>query len=456
MKKIYPYILFAILFVQINVYAQIISYELVESWSEQEVSQVYSNYSIPASVGQINYGVDGYKVLYYTPDFNGELVICSGAIYLPSGINCPPPVLSWQHGTMSDNYYAPSNIGNTNNDLMGVICAANGYIVTMSDFIGLGEGEGMHNYVHANTEASATIDIIKYGKEIASEILGFPTNNQLFLFGYSQGGHATMATVKEIEANFSNELEITASAPMAGPYDMSESQRLMLESGEAYPNPGYLPYVLFAYNKIYNLYDDINEVLKSPYTTLADMYDGTYSMWDINNTMWDIGEEIYGINSNNFSPISIFKDEYYQEYLTNDNHPFQLALLDNDVYNFIPSAPMQLLHCSGDDNVTYDNAEVAYNYFIENGAENVELIDGGNFDHGECASIAIIGAKLWFDSMAELCDPNSSTHEFNKINKKIINKIDFLGRSITPENNTKKFIYIYNDGTTEKIAKLNK
>ena len=265
-----------------------------------------------------------------------------------------------------------------------------------------------------------------------------------------------MATVKEIEAHFLNELEITASAPMAGPYDMSESQRLMLESGGNYPNPGYLPYVLFAYNKIYNLYDDINEVIKSPYTILADMYDGTYSMWEINNTMWDIGEEIYGTNPNDFSPISIFQDEYYQEYLTNENHPFKLALLDNDVYNFIPSAPMRLLHCSGDDNVIYDNAEVAYNYFIENGAQNIELVDGGNFDHGECASIAIIGAKLWFDSMAELCDPNSSTYEFNEVNKKIVNKIDFLGRSITKENNTKNFIYIYNDGTTRKIAKFNK
>ena len=58
--------------------------------------------------------------------------------------------------------------------------------------------------------------------------------------------------------------------------------------------------------------------------------------------------------------------------------------------------------------------------------------------------------------MAELCDPNSSTYEFNEVNKKIVNKRDFLGRSITKENNTKNFICIYNDGTTKKIAKFNK
>ena len=98
-----------------------------------------------------------------------------------------------------------------------------GYIVTMSDFIGLGEGEGIRQYMHAQAEATATIDLM-FAWYLANDMLGTPTNDQLFLFGYSQGGHATMATVKEIGANYSEELTITASAPMAGPYSMSEIQ----------------------------------------------------------------------------------------------------------------------------------------------------------------------------------------------------------------------------------------
>ena len=68
--------------------------------------------------------------------------------------------------------------------------------------------------------------------------------------GYSQGGHATMATVKELEINFINELTVTASAPMAGPYSMSEAQAEMLNT--VYPNPGYFPYIIFAYQNVYN------------------------------------------------------------------------------------------------------------------------------------------------------------------------------------------------------------
>ena len=420
------------------IYGQIISYELIQNWSKEEVSNIYSQYGVPESTGEINYGVDGYKILYFTPDFNGELVICSGAIFLPVEIGCSPPVLSWQHGTESNDYGAPSNIGNTYNDLIGVIAASNGYIVTMSDFIGLGEGEGIHNYMHASTEASASIDLIIYGKEFANEQLGIAPNDQLFIFGYSQGGHATMATVKEIETNYSNELNISASCPMAGPYDMSGSQRLMLEAGLVYPNPGYLPYVLFSYNKIYNLYDNINTVLKPPYSNyLFSMFDGTNSMWAINSSLPNI-------------PINIFLNDYYQNYLNNEIHPFKLALMDNDVYNFIPESPMRLLHCNGDDNVAYENAEVAYNYFINSGAENVELIDGGNFNHEDCASIAIIGAKLWIDTMAELCQP-SDLDEIQNRKKVLITCIDFLGRTIPNNTKNKNMITVYSDGSYEKI-----
>ena len=434
------YIYIFILIFSYHLTGQIISYELIESWSTTEVDQLYSQYNIPSIAGEINYAVDGYKVLYLTPDFDGELVICSGAIFVPSSIGCPPPILSWQHGTESNNTGVPSNIGNSDNDLTGVLAASHGYVVTMSDFIGLGDGEGFHNYVHADTEASATIDLILYTKEFVTEILGTETNNQLFLFGYSQGGHATMATVKEIETNYSELLTVTASCPMAGPYDMSGAQRLMLEEGLPYPNPGYLPYVLFAYNKIYDLYTDINDVLIAPYNDfLYEMYDGTYSMWTINSFLPEI-------------PIEIFQEEYYTEYLNNNQHPFKLALMDNDVYDFIPNSPMRLIHCNGDDNVTYENSQVAYDYFIEGGAENVDLIDGGDFNHLECASLAILAAKLWIDSMADLCEP-TDLRDTEKINKNLIKTTDILGRQLKGNGN-KILIKIYDDGSVQKVTTL--
>ena len=91
--------------------------------------------------------------------------------------------------------------------------------------------------------------------------------------------------------------------------------------------------------------------------------------------------------------------------------------IDNDVYDFTPQAPMRLLHCNGDDNVTYQNAVVAYNSFIDSGAENVELIDGGNLNHEDCFGGAIIGAKLWIDSMADFCNTSISENGIKILGK---------------------------------------
>ena len=221
---------------------------------------------------------------------------------------------------------------------------------------------------------------------------------------------------------------------------MSIAQRLMLESGEPYPNPGYLPYVLFAYDKIYNLYENLDSVLNPPYNTnLIDMYDGTYNMWQINNILPE-------------SPIDIFQDEYYQNYLNNEDHPFKLALKDNDTYEFTPQSPMRLIHCSGDDNVTYENSEIAYDYFIKSGAQNIELIDGGNLNHTDCAGLAILAGKIWIDGLAELCEPTSINEQYKQ--KEIVKQVDLLGREITKTSNNKYQISIYNDGSYTKQIQL--
>jgi hypothetical protein len=415
--------------------AQIISYDLVESWTLEEVQDIYDSGNLPQNTGQINFEVDGYKILYFTPNHNGDLVLCSGAIYLPKGASCPSPVLSWQHGTAVKDSAAPSNM-KSNNKRIGVVAASHGYIVTMSDFIGLGEGIGFHNYVHAESEASSIIDLIIFGKEFAYD-KGVMPNDQLFLMGYSQGGHATMAAVKKIEESDSLNIQVTGSVPMAGPYSMSEAQTDMLNLGLEYPNPGYLPYVLFGYHNIYNLFSNINDVLIEPYSQyLFSMYSGEYNMTEINETLPE-------------NPIEIFQTQYYEDFLNNENHPFRVALLENDVYNFIPASPMRLLHCSGDDNVTYENSIMAYEYFINGGATDVELWDGGSFDHTTCAFFAIISAKIWIDTLSEICEPyNNSTLDLNKNNEILISVTDLLGKN--PNKNEGFQLHIYDDGSVEK------
>tara|TARA_B100001250_G_C19518882_1_gene665100 strand:- start:234 stop:758 length:525 start_codon:yes stop_codon:yes gene_type:complete len=153
------------------------------------------------------------------------------------------------------------------------------------------------------------------------------------------------------------------------------------------------------------------------------------------------------------NPVEIFQNSYYEDFLNDPNHPFNVALIDNDVYDFTPQSPMKLLHCSGDDNIPYENSVIAYNAFVESGATDVYLEDGGDYDHVTCAQLAIIGSKLWIDSMSEICVPESvGIIDFNDSKqKKLQGMFDLLGREIKNNDLSKQvLIYFYDDGSFEK------
>ena len=445
MKKIIVFTLFPLLS-----FCQLISYELIQTWSIDDVQDVYNFSSIPSYAGDVNYQVEGYKVSYYSSDYNGNQVVATGAIYIPINSKCSHPVISWQHGTIVSDYSAPSYQINSGN-FIGILAASHGYIVLMSDYLGLGDGDGDHYYCHSETEASSVIDLISSSYDFF-DLVGVDNNDQLFLMGYSQGGHATLATVRELEETSSNNFQITASCPMAGPYSMSDAQVDMLNV--VYPNPGYFPYVIFSYQNVYgNLYNSPSEIFKTGYENILDLYDGTFSMDYINEEIWSIAQNIYDLSPSQFTPLDMIKEDYYNDYLNNSTHPFKIALEDNDLINFIPQSPMRLIHCNGDDNVPYQNSVVAYEAFFPYVSNELELLDGGNFNHSECALISIISAKLYFDTLASFCeDLNLNSSEL--VYEQDLNFYNLLGQSVTPTNKNNILFKIYDSGVVKKIIKV--
>ncbi len=431
-------------------FSQIISFELIESYSINDVQDIYTFSSIPPYAGEINYAVDGFKIYYYTRDHSGSEVIASGAIFVPSNSSCPSPIISWQHGTIVSDTSAPSQQINDEN-FIGVLAASHGYIVLMSDYLGLGEGDGIHNYCHSETEASSVIDLIVSSFDFY-DLQNIEHNNQLFLMGYSQGGHATLASVKELEENWEESISVTASCPMAGPYSMSEVQSAMLT--EVYPNPGYFPYVIFSYQNVYgNIYNNPSDIFKSGYENLIELYNGSFSMDNINEEIWLIAQNLYGISPSEFRPVDMIKDDYYSDFLSNELHPFRLALLDNDLINFIPQSPMRLIHCNGDDNVPYQNSIMAFDAFSPYVSEELVLLDGGNFNHSECALMSIISAKLYFDTLAQFCK-NVELFNPNLFESKIIKRLNLLGQSVYLGSNNTLTLEIYDNGNVKKNIQI--
>ena len=334
------------------------------------------------------YNVRPYKLVYETIDPLGARTRASGALLLPDGLVEPLAMVSYQHGTETQTNLAPSSMNWISSEIaVAAAFATSGYAAVAPDYLGLGDSPGLQPYCHARSEATACIDMLRAARTFCGEI-GVVLTNKLFLCGYSQGGHATMALLRELETYYTNEFEVTACAPMAGPYDMSGVTTSNFLAGVVQPNPYYFLYLLGAYESVYQFAPSLAGILAPPYdTTLPLLLNGNTSGSVIDAAMPG-------------DPAQIVKPEFLAAFRANPRHPLRLALEDNDVYYWKPRTPMRLYHCAADQDVIIANSQVALATFQSLGATQVQLIDPiPNTNHVGCSLPSLTEAKAWFDSM---------------------------------------------------------
>lgn len=351
-----------------------------------QVENILNNAGFNTSQMILN-GVISYKITYNTIDVFGEPTIASGALMVPQ-IECDTlPLVSYQHGTRFDKQDVPSN---NKDPKYGLIYSGNGYITTLPDYLGLGDNPGIHPYHHWESEATASLDLIRATREFLIDSLQIWDNNQLFLAGYSHGGHSTMAIHKYVTVNnLQNEFNIVASAPQSGAYALSSAQLDFVFDGPSYPSPAYLPYIFASYQYVYeNLYTSYDEYYDSPY--------------DVIIADWIAA----GTDPPNF-PLNLsafIQDSVIDNILSMPNHPAILDSKDNDLYNWTPQEPVRMLYCTMDNIVTFENSIIAQDTMNALGAPDVQAIDvypAGN--HSTCYIPASTYSLEWFDSLRVEC-----------------------------------------------------
>ena len=329
--------------------------------------------------------IDVYNLTYETVAVNDLKTIATGVVAIPRSGPVSLPILSYQHGTIIAKDHAPSGALKSEY-YIPLACASAGFVGVAPDYLGMGGGAGIHPYLHAKSEATAVIDMIRATKNLLSQ-LNISDNGQLFLMGYSQGGHATMAAHRQLQQWHQNELQVTASAPMSGPYHLSHTVFQIIEN-EHYPVPANYAYLIHAYQQIYGLADDWSAIIKAPYDDMVPvLFDGYHDD--------DLVYNQFPTQISNF-----FDDNYLADFMESPNsHYLYQKLVENDLINWAPDVPVRLYHTLGDTVVSYDNAQAAYSAFINLGAQDVSIVDvGQNLDHGESAPPSLVSALLWFSS----------------------------------------------------------
>jgi pimeloyl-ACP methyl ester carboxylesterase len=333
------------------------------------------------------YDVLGYRLAYETIDPLGGRTRASGALLLPVNVGAPLPLVSYQHGTIAQTNEAPSSMSILTEAGVGVAFATSGYAAVVPDYLGLGESPGLHPYHHARSEASACVDMLRAAR-VFCQTNGVPLDDRLFLCGYSQGGHATMALLREIETFHQVEFPVTACAAMAGAYDLAGVTVEDFLSSRIQPNPYYFLYLLGAYQSVYHLAPSLADLFAPPYDTkLPPLLNGATPEDSINAAMPG-------------TPSLVLKPQVLAEFRANPGHPLRLALEDNTLIHWRPASPLRLYHCAADDNVAFANSQVALNSFHKQGAAQVQLIDPmPTANHTGCALPALKAAKDWFDTL---------------------------------------------------------
>lgn len=348
----------------------------------------------------LSYSVDTYKIIYNTTDVDGTPTIASGAFCVPVSPDCQGfPIAVYEHGTSLRKIDVPSE--DVSETYIGRIFAAGGYQVVMPDYLGMGESPGLHPYCHGESEATATLDMIRAIREAQSlgEISGMePDNGELFITGYSQGGHAAMATHKYIEDNnLLEEFNVLASAPCSGPYEITGAMADTILAA-SYSNPGYIVYIVAAYQRVYgNLYTSYSDILKSPYDEIVEPYfngnNYTLNMGSLND---QLPQEIQA-----FVEDSVL--ENFLEASSGQNHPIWQAMAANDNHDWLPTRPVKMYYCTGDEQVSFQNALAAEAAMLANGAVDVEAVYKGDGMHNDCVLPSLTDAFNWFETLKTGC-----------------------------------------------------
>jgi len=315
------------------------------------------------------YSITIYDIQYESQGHENTIDTLTGLVAIPMSPTQAFPILSYHHGTTALDDEAPSitGLGFSNVEILsiGFLCTPSGYITIFPDYEGMGDPNKFHPYHIKDSYTRSVANMLRAVKEL-SEILsgeeGFQYNEQLFLLGYSEGGYATLAAQCGLELDHADEFVVTASFPMAGAYDLSGTMVDYFLSEPVYENPYYVPYVLTSHIWYYDGEEaDLNQYFESFWAdALPSLYDGTHS-----------GSEINGLLPDNVLDILI--DSVLTDFTTNEEQFLRQTLELNTFLDWTPQSPTYLFHAIGDDQVPYQNSQVAYDMFQENGAPNVNL-----------------------------------------------------------------------------------
>jgi hypothetical protein len=380
-------------------YQQVASYPTAQdarAHFDQWIAFYQDFFEFPADLPvTFTHGFDSYKVTYCTDDavLPGDTVArtttVTGMVSVPRKSG-PLPTVAYVHGTSVAFYDVPSNpntagVFNSRGESFEgppstAVFAGNGFIYVAPDYLGLGDSTvPRHRYFHAATEASSTIDLLAAAQPVLRD-LRTRANDELFVFGFSQGGHSALAVQRELERKG---VDVDGTAVVGGVFDVERWFLASLENATTLFQPLYVAYLLLAFDDVYDVYGAATDVFRPAYAARVD------DLFDMRHFFDDVAAELPP------PARDLLTRAYYRRIVTDANDPMRLRLRENAVDRWRPVAPIRVYHSPVDEEVPYVDALVSVERLRRRGA-TIAVRPLPGFDHVNSWIQALPRAVRWF------------------------------------------------------------
>lgn len=362
---------------------ELLQYEKITTFSTDTFNSLAVKMKVPKAFRAFTYDVDVYEITYRGIWTDGRPLKAKGLCFVPAGIKEPMAESIYGHGTQIEQ---TSSVSLKNGQMVtAALMASDGYFSLYPYYYGIGGGDSVHLYIHSQTESGAMAYMILAGRELQQK-LGLKNNGQVFISGYSQGGHTAMATHQFLEAHPELGIKVAASSPMSGPYDLTGVQSEVMF--KPYDRPHYLPYLLVSYQIAYGLIPgDITEVFLPQYQCEIE----DFFKIPRRKGHSKLDKKLPAV------PRDMIDPHFLNAYRSDTTFPFRKYLQQNSNWQWVPRSPMQLCACYGDNEVSYKNSLKAAEYMQSQSAPVHLRLFGKALNHQRCAPFAFMYTKIFFD-----------------------------------------------------------
>lgn len=354
---------------------------------------------------QLRGALNLYKVSYRSVDVKGRNAVLSGLVALPAQ-GAPNGLVIFNHGTMVSRKTVPSAYrgekkpGETQHALIAF--GSGGYAIAMPDYIGQGDHKAnAHPYPASVTNARAGIDLIKVAREVARRNR-IAVGDQLYVTGYSEGGGVAMGQTRLLEESNDPLHRVTASAPAAGPYDLSGTTMDFMAERPTDQVGFVLRTYLLGYG-IHSLHENsgvkTGDYFKTSMALTINLAyggriedDAVIKRLGVTAVLMRAQNDLFNVITDKFKRVIETKDF---------SDPFLRQLRENDTYDWTPKARMLLIALVNDTVVTPKNTQVAMRTMRRNGVGRDTLrqsiIQDTSLNHITAMPESLLRARLFFD-----------------------------------------------------------